>query len=713
MILRIVLPFLHGGSCERSAYAFMRLLRSRVFFLIGCWALGSLGVLILPRIALAAPLPDVSKQSLRIVVTPGPSPTFLLTNAQHQVVPLTTKLPVSWDGHTLLVSFAQGLSTQAQQLSRSSRFSHTPWIATSLTTLEFIADNTSNVGVIARSTALAAKIHRMQQQLTQVQRQLQQQQAQLEETRQTLQDTLDTTDETQSALSRFATALRQWTRLTSSETPTEWTTETVSEAQDSLNALLRTHGVSASVTLSAASDDSQSLQATVHAASPLPSELDGVSWDLTTATVPSQWETLYHDVTTQGSDLRSQQAAVTQNLDHLHTLQDDLDHSAQTLMDKAFSPQIHGENISAQDTQDMDQIMEEITTVTTNDSAIEKIAPELSGVGSVAERVASQGAQVFRLADRISTGLTVLQVAYGIGRLISDISRGDSLKTEAFEALHNIVEPTAFQWGPRVVFPVVGDVAGAAAETLGFDGAFVAEVVGDGVSWIITAGIGLYLFYQTPAVRHWVNGLARDLWHDITGGFLQDLANLQSDQAEIYAPDLYLWTPQNQPFTITLAPTAHVVFTNVPLVNHHWQGLATPTHQLIWPHHAPTPTIRYTLTTPMPSGSAQGWIIRRADFAVWARRTLGSAGWPAPVVTAFIHYWQSRLPQAPWLGIHAVAPSWITQHDPLTITPRPQHLRRFWVEWIPLAHPLPWQAPSLAPAAPHGWTVYEWGGFYG
>lgn len=109
-------------------------------------------------------------------------------------------------------------------------------------------------------------------------------------------------------------------------------------------------------------------------------------------------------------------------------------------------------------------------------------------------------------------------------------------------------------------------------------------------------------------------------------------------------------------------------------------------------------------------GITSGTVVKRADAAATMRRQLGEQGLNAKETTDFMAFWESKIPNKPYIRL-----TWLTTQQmdvlaPLRITPAPDTVKRVFLDMDGYDAPVQLPSQQLRGFTRQGFTVVEWGG---
>jgi len=232
-------------------------------------------------------------------------------------------------------------------------------------------------------------------------------------------------------------------------------------------------------------------------------------------------------------------------------------------------------------------------------------------------------------------------------------------------------------------------------------------VIGDGITALGTAVLGGIIALAMPV--SW----KEDLGQAILPSILPFLANIESDTASLYAPDIYLYAAQPTEVVVRLGDPGALTSAVPSYPGTGWRVTATPSGAIFdggkrYGH------LWYEADVHGPWVTNQGWLVAggRRGFMQWAETHLPGFGLSAAETGDFATYWRRHLPDAPY---YLVVPQPESVDDavmPLKISPRPVAVLRLWLYVEPLLRPVP-IAPSRVqfPAVnrTRGLVAVEWG----
>ena len=184
-------------------------------------------------------------------------------------------------------------------------------------------------------------------------------------------------------------------------------------------------------------------------------------------------------------------------------------------------------------------------------------------------------------------------------------------------------------------------------------------------------------------------------------------------QIEVDKPVIYLYPQVKTNVSVELDVAGELAFT-YPEYNDGWKVIANPDgtielnestyNYLFWESSMSLNlnSIDYT----------SGYIIKKNDVLTFLEDKLDVAGFTSKEKADFITYWGPRMIAHDRLFVQFVQNEDCNQYAELDITPKPDHVNRFYMTWMELAgdynlHPMP---QEIKPINRKGFSILEWGG---
>jgi hypothetical protein len=106
----------------------------------------------------------------------------------------------------------------------------------------------------------------------------------------------------------------------------------------------------------------------------------------------------------------------------------------------------------------------------------------------------------------------------------------------------------------------------------------------------------------------------------------------------------------------------------------------------------------------------EGWVIEPREIGDWCNATLPGLGLASNEIAEFTSFWNTRLPDAPFVRVSLLSDAFLSENLALTVTPRPDVVIRriFVLAGIEQTASIP--EPVIETPARAGFTVVEWGG---
>lgn len=105
-----------------------------------------------------------------------------------------------------------------------------------------------------------------------------------------------------------------------------------------------------------------------------------------------------------------------------------------------------------------------------------------------------------------------------------------------------------------------------------------------------------------------------------------------------------------------------------------------------------------------------GLVVAQADAVATIKRQLREQGFNQKETSDFLDFWESRLPNTPYIRLTWFTTGQMNELAPLTISPRPQTVIRTFLDFEGLEKPVNLPPQQFRAPARNGFTVVEWGG---
>lgn len=109
-------------------------------------------------------------------------------------------------------------------------------------------------------------------------------------------------------------------------------------------------------------------------------------------------------------------------------------------------------------------------------------------------------------------------------------------------------------------------------------------------------------------------------------------------------------------------------------------------------------------------GIVSGTVVKRADATATMRRQLGEQGLNTKETNDFMAFWESKIPNKPYIRLTWLDTAQMEALAPLTVLPKPQTVIRVFLDMDGYDGPLFLPAQQLKKVERKGFTVVEWGG---
>ncbi|MGB4759103.1 MAG: hypothetical protein WBP26_03515 [Candidatus Saccharimonadales bacterium] len=105
-----------------------------------------------------------------------------------------------------------------------------------------------------------------------------------------------------------------------------------------------------------------------------------------------------------------------------------------------------------------------------------------------------------------------------------------------------------------------------------------------------------------------------------------------------------------------------------------------------------------------------GIVVKQGDAVATIKRQLQEQGFNQKETSDFLDFWQSRLPNTPYIRLTWFTTGQMNQLAPLAISPRPQTMIRTFLDFEGLEKPAVLSPQQFKAPVRNGFTVVEWGG---
>ncbi len=174
-------------------------------------------------------------------------------------------------------------------------------------------------------------------------------------------------------------------------------------------------------------------------------------------------------------------------------------------------------------------------------------------------------------------------------------------------------------------------------------------------------------------------------------------------------PVVYLYPPS--PMLVSVSVGANVTESDPQYEPGGWKYvLARPSGQLIYKGKPYDSLFWEGQGHGAYPGIVSGTIVKRADAAATIRRQLGEQGLNQKEINDFMAFWESKIPNKPYIRLTWLSTEQMNILAPLRISPKPATMIRVFLDMdgFDTAISLPSQKLTATPR--HGFTVVEWGG---
>lgn len=172
-------------------------------------------------------------------------------------------------------------------------------------------------------------------------------------------------------------------------------------------------------------------------------------------------------------------------------------------------------------------------------------------------------------------------------------------------------------------------------------------------------------------------------------------------------PVIYLYPPAKITVKVTLDWNKKQLI-SIPEYSNGWSVTAYPDGKLdiggmIYPYLFWEDTIRYAKPT-------SGFVIAQADVPSFLSEKLSFLGLNTQEIADFREYWIPHMQDALYYRISFLTNETMDQSAPITITPKPDSIRRIFMDFTELQKPIQIPEQQLTPFVRSGFSVIEWGG---
>lgn len=189
--------------------------------------------------------------------------------------------------------------------------------------------------------------------------------------------------------------------------------------------------------------------------------------------------------------------------------------------------------------------------------------------------------------------------------------------------------------------------------------------------------------------------------------FIADVYERESERAVVYKPVIYLYPEQEEHISVKLDPDAGFECT-YPKYENGWEVTASPDgtleqggkqyNYLYWEGKINT---AYDFS--------KGFVVKGKETAAFLEKVLEEQGLTRREANEFIVYWLPQMENNPYNLISFQNEAY-TDHAPLTVNPKPDHVIRVFMAWKPIDAPVDIVPQSFETPDRDGFTVVEWGG---
>jgi len=109
-------------------------------------------------------------------------------------------------------------------------------------------------------------------------------------------------------------------------------------------------------------------------------------------------------------------------------------------------------------------------------------------------------------------------------------------------------------------------------------------------------------------------------------------------------------------------------------------------------------------------GIVSGAVVKHAEAASTMKRQLAEQGLNAKETTDFMAFWESKIPNKPYIRLTWLNTAQMNALAPLSVSPKPDTLLRVFLDMDGYDTPISLPIQKLTSTARHGFTVVEWGG---
>jgi hypothetical protein len=178
-------------------------------------------------------------------------------------------------------------------------------------------------------------------------------------------------------------------------------------------------------------------------------------------------------------------------------------------------------------------------------------------------------------------------------------------------------------------------------------------------------------------------------------------------------PVIYLYPPSITPVSVQVAPKGEFTFT-YPLYENEWQVTAHPNGNLDVNGNQYNYLFWEAQQNWMPQTAVfeNGFVVKKEDVLSFLETKLNDFGFNSKEKADFITYWGPQLIQSERNFIHFMINEACNEFGELTISPKPEHIYRFYMISMPMSEGDDYQVPAqeIKPIDRSGFTVLEWGG---
>lgn len=178
-------------------------------------------------------------------------------------------------------------------------------------------------------------------------------------------------------------------------------------------------------------------------------------------------------------------------------------------------------------------------------------------------------------------------------------------------------------------------------------------------------------------------------------------------------PAIYLYPQKETNVTVKVEPKGSFTLTIPPYTKAGWNVTAFPDGRIVSDGHT-YPYLYWEASMPdkVIKVPQDGYVVAYGDLSNLFTTILPQLGLNYTEAKAFKEYWLKALPHSPYYFVGILPEDDIDYMAPLTVSPKPNSVRRVSLYFKALEQKETVKAPHFAPFTRKGFTVIEWGGLF-